>query len=178
MRQRDGRCQREILRAGMAWQLVDPKYYAHSLRGSMPHGRRSGDVTPGEHREPPERVLWYQDTSARESGELVLHTSAGAVTWFQLTYARWPNGHEQVAEWRSGGELQLGEVPSERSHDGEGRKHAASALVRRYADPPLPVLRELTEYFQKESGVLAKQHREEIESVLRSAIQQAENVVP
>ena len=162
----------------MAWQLVDPKYYAHSLRGSTPHASRPGGVTPGEQREPPERVLWYQDTSARESGELVLHTSAGSVTWFQLTYTRWPNGQEHVAEWRSGGELQLGEVPSERSHDGEGRKHAASALVRRYADRPLPILRELTEYFLKESGVLAVRHREEIEGILRSAIERAENVAP
>ena len=156
----------------MAWRLVDPKYYGASLVSAAPRaaergfGLHDGDVHGHD------RALWYQDAGSREQGELVLHVGEdGALDWFQLSHTGWPHGREHIVEWRTGGALHLGHVSGDGDGDGASRYVGASPTITRYAVPPVPILREVADYFLKQAAPLEDSLREAIAQVLWLATQ-------
>jgi hypothetical protein len=157
----------------MPWQLVDPKYYAGHLAGG---DRKTIAATPpADHIEGPvtapstRRTLWYRDTSAFETGELLLeYDAADCVTWFQLSHVTWPLGKEYVAEWRAGGVLQVGEVDS-----GEYVPPSLkmSPTIRRFRQAPRDVVEAMVDYFLKRAEALKRAHREGIAAILWQGLQ-------
>jgi hypothetical protein len=156
----------------MGWSLVDPKYYGSSLISSTPKAAERGFGLQEGEVHGHERALWYQDAGSREQGELVLHVGDdGDLDWFQLSHTGWPHGREHIVEWRVGSELHLGHVTGDGGGDGAARYVGASPTITRYAVPPAPILREVTDYFLKQAETLEDALREAIARILWTASQ-------
>ena len=117
-------------------------------------------------------VTWYRDNDERDQGEMVVWLdNEDRVSGFELSYARWPRGHEHIAEWTAGKPLLIGEVDTgEHSGDHGPRRHM-SPVVRRIANPDPATVKELFTYFTRNAGVLPVAHRTAIGRILADALE-------
>lgn len=112
--------------------------------------------------------FWFRESGA-DAGELLFWLDAvGRPLEIHLSQARWPDGREELLEWRSGGQLRVGLVDSgERLHE-RGVRYKMSPLVHYYSRPDVRALADLLAYFDDRAAALQFDHRLIVGGLLRS----------
>jgi hypothetical protein len=132
----------------MSWQQINPRFVRQDHPGL--------------------RAAWYQDTTVRGGGELMVWLDPhDRVVAFQLSREEWPSMRHYVAEWQEGAALRTGKVDEEPRHSRPGLRPAP--IMRFTTHPDTETATRLLTYFRQNATPVNPHHRQLISSVLGEA---------